>query len=94
VALGARDYNGERPHSALGCEAPAAFAAELQKQRLAPLCPTSSATQPIVSTARMRKTTAQNFCAVATSYDKLAKNFLAGICIAAVTSFWIKGSRL
>jgi len=33
------DYNGERPHSALGYEAPAALAAELQKQWPAPRTP-------------------------------------------------------
>ena len=32
----------------------------------------------------------KDFRAVATRYDKLARNFLAGICIAATLSFWIK----
>lgn len=32
IAAWVEDYNGERPHSALGYETPAAFAAELQKQ--------------------------------------------------------------
>src|SRR5690606_4692640 len=59
IAAWVEDYNGERPHSALGYETPAAFAAELQKQWPAPLRPTGSAAQPIASTARMRKTTAR-----------------------------------
>jgi transposase len=32
----------------------------------------------------------KDFRAIATRYDKLARNFLSGICIAAVLSFWIK----
>ena len=32
----------------------------------------------------------KDFRAIATRYDKLARNFLAGIFIAAVLSFWIK----
>ena len=32
----------------------------------------------------------KDFRAVATRYDKLARNFLAGICLAALLSFWIK----
>lgn len=32
----------------------------------------------------------KDFRAVATQYDKLARNFLAGICLAAALSFWIK----
>lgn len=59
IAAWVKDYNGERPHSALGYETPAAFAAELQKQWPAPLRPTGSAAQPIASTALMRKTTAR-----------------------------------
>lgn len=59
IAAWVEDYNGERPHSALGYETPAAFAAELQKQWPAPLRPAGSATQPIASTALMRKTTAR-----------------------------------
>ncbi|HAD18358.1 MAG TPA: IS3 family transposase [Erythrobacter sp.] len=59
IAAWVEDYNRERPHSALGYETPAAVAAELQKQWPAPLRPTGSATQPIVSTALMRKTTAR-----------------------------------
>jgi len=59
IAAWVEDYNGERPHSALGYETPAAFAAELQKQWPAPLRPTGSAAQPIASTALMRKTTAR-----------------------------------
>jgi hypothetical protein len=47
-------YNQERPHSALGYETPAAFAAELHKQWPVPLRPTGSAPQAIVSPAPMR----------------------------------------
>jgi len=32
----------------------------------------------------------KDFRAIATRYDKLARNFLAGICLAAALSFWIK----
>ena len=45
---------------------------------------------------RLRNAVERAFCrlkdfrAVATRYDKLARNFLAGICIAAVLAFWIK----
>src|SRR3546814_3326000 len=39
----AEDYNQERPHSSLGYESPAAFAAELHKQWPASLRPTGSA---------------------------------------------------
>jgi len=49
------DYNRERPHSSLGYATPAAFAAELDKQWPTSLRPTGSATQPIASTAPMRK---------------------------------------
>ncbi|WP_155645025.1 MULTISPECIES: IS3 family transposase [Erythrobacter] len=58
IAAWVEDYNRERPHSSLGYTTPAAFAAELDKQWPASLRPTGSATQPIASTALMRKTTA------------------------------------
>lgn len=32
----------------------------------------------------------KNFRAVATRYDKLARNFLAGICLVAALCFWAK----
>lgn len=48
------DYNRERPHSSLGYETPAAYAAELERQWPAPRRPTGPATQPIASTAPMR----------------------------------------
>ena len=41
------DYNAERPHSSLGYATPAAYAAELEKQRAASV-------QPVASTALMR----------------------------------------
>ena len=53
------DYNQERPHSSLGYETPAAFAAELQKQWPAPLRPTGSAPQAIASSALMRNKAAR-----------------------------------
>ena len=59
IAAWVEDYNRERPHPALGYATPAAFAAELDKQWPASLRPTGSATQPIASTALMRKTTAR-----------------------------------
>ena len=59
IAAWVEDYNRERPHSSLGYATPAAFAAELDKQWPASLRPTGSATQPIASTAPMRKTTAR-----------------------------------
>ena len=59
IAAWVEDYNRERPHSALGYATPAAFAAELNKQWPASLRPTGSATQPIASTALMRKKTAR-----------------------------------
>ena len=59
IAAWVEDYNRERPHSALGYETPAAFAAELDKQWPASLRPMGSATQPIASTALKRKTTAR-----------------------------------
>jgi hypothetical protein len=43
IAAWAEDYNRERPHSALGYETPAAFAAELYKQWPVPLRPSGSA---------------------------------------------------
>ncbi|WP_390474766.1 IS3 family transposase [Altererythrobacter sp. MTPC7] len=54
IAAWVDDYNRERPHSSLGYETPAAFAAKLDKQWPASLRPTGSATQPIASTALMR----------------------------------------
>ncbi|WP_239807512.1 IS3 family transposase [Croceicoccus hydrothermalis] len=57
IAAWVKDYNRERPHSSLGYATPAAFAAKLDKQWPASLRPTGSATQPIASTALMRKTT-------------------------------------
>jgi putative transposase len=59
IAAWVEDYNHERPHSALGYEAPAAFAAELHKQWPAPLCPTGSAAQAIAYPALMRNKTAR-----------------------------------
>jgi putative transposase len=44
------DYNTERPHSSLGYATPAAFAAELEKQRAA-------LTPPVASPALMRDNT-------------------------------------
>ena len=55
IAAWVEDYNRERPHSSLGYATPAAFAAELDKQWPASLRPAGSATQPIASTALMRK---------------------------------------
>ena len=54
IAAWVEDYNRERPHSSLDYDTPAAFAAKLDKQWPASLRPTSSATQPIASTALMR----------------------------------------
>lgn len=54
IAAWAKDYNEERPHSALGYETPAAFAAELKKQWPVPLRPSGSAPQAIASPAPMR----------------------------------------
>lgn len=54
IAAWVDDYNRERPHSSLGYETPAAFAAGLDKQWPASLRPAGSATQAIASTARMR----------------------------------------
>ena len=55
----AKDYNHERPHSALGYATPAAFAAELNKQWPVPLRPSGSAPQAIASTVPMRKNHSQ-----------------------------------
>ncbi len=54
IAAWAEDYNQSRPHSALGYETPAAFAAELHKQWPAQLRPSGSAAQAIAYTALMR----------------------------------------
>jgi transposase InsO family protein len=59
IAAWVDDYNRERPHSSLGYETPAAFAAKLDKQWPASLCPAGSATQPIASTALMRNNAAR-----------------------------------
>jgi transposase InsO family protein len=59
IAAWVEDYNRERPHSSLGYATPAAFAANLDKQWPASLRPTGSATQPIASTALMRKNEAR-----------------------------------
>jgi putative transposase len=55
IAAWATDYNQERPHSSLGYETPAAFAAELNKQWPVPLRPSGSAPHAIASAAPMRK---------------------------------------
>ncbi len=55
IAAWTNDYNQERPHSSLGYETPAAFAAELNKQWPVPLRPSGSAPQAIASAAPMRK---------------------------------------
>ncbi|ALH83287.1 integrase (plasmid) [Sphingopyxis macrogoltabida] len=54
IAAWVEDYNHERPHSSLGYETPAAFAAELDKQWPATLRPTGSAPQAIAQHALMR----------------------------------------
>jgi transposase InsO family protein len=54
IAAWVEDYNQHRPHSALGYNTPAAFAAALNKQWPAPLRPSGSAPQAIASTALMR----------------------------------------
>lgn len=59
ISAWAEDYNQERPHSSLGYETPAAFAAELQKQWPAPLRPTGSAPQAIASYPLMRNKAAR-----------------------------------
>jgi len=58
IAAWVEDYNRERPHSSLGYETTAAYAAELERQWPAPLRPAGSATQAIASTAPMRNKTA------------------------------------
>ncbi|WP_185999051.1 IS3 family transposase [Novosphingobium aerophilum] len=59
IAAWAKDYNQARPHSALGYETPAAFAAELHKQWPASLRPTGSAAQAIAQPALMRNKAAR-----------------------------------
>lgn len=59
IAAWVEDYNHERPHSALGYETPAAFAAELHKQWPAPLRPTGSAAQAIAYPTLMRNKAAR-----------------------------------
>jgi len=59
IAAWVEDYNRERPHSSLGYETPAAFAAKLDKQWPAPLRPAGSAAQPIASAALMRNNVAR-----------------------------------
>ncbi|WP_370310589.1 IS3 family transposase [Sphingobium abikonense] len=59
IAAWAEDYNQERPHSSLGYETPAAFAAELNKQWPASLRPTGSAAQAIAQPALMRNKAAR-----------------------------------
>jgi transposase InsO family protein len=59
IAAWVEDYNHERPHSVLGYETPAAFAAALHKQWPAPLRPTGSAIQAIAYPALMRNKTAR-----------------------------------
>ena len=54
ISTWAEDYNHERPHSSLGYNTPAAFAAELDKQWPASLRPTGSAAQAIAQPALMR----------------------------------------
>jgi transposase InsO family protein len=54
IAARAKDHNEERPHSALGYETPAAFAAEQNKQWPVLLRPSGSAPQGIASSAPMR----------------------------------------
>jgi len=55
IAAWIEDYNHHRPHSALGYDTSAAFAAALNKQLPAPLRPSGSAPHAIASTAPMRK---------------------------------------
>lgn len=64
IAAWVADYNHDRPHSALGYETPAAFAADLNKQWPAPLRPTGSAPQAIASTAPMRNNNRQTLIPV------------------------------
>ncbi|MEN9924439.1 MAG: hypothetical protein RL268_565 [Pseudomonadota bacterium] len=57
IAAWVEDYYQERPHSSLGYQTPAAFAAELHKQWPAPLRPTGYAAQAIAYPALMRNKT-------------------------------------
>ncbi len=57
IAAWVKDDNHERPHSALGYETPATFAAELHKQWPARLRPTGSAAQAIAYPVLMRNKT-------------------------------------
>ena len=59
IAAWVEDYNRERPHSSLEYETPAAFAAKLDRQWPASLCPAGSAAQAIASTALMRNNAVQ-----------------------------------
>lgn len=54
IATWVEDYNQERPHSSLGYETSATFAAKMDKHCPVSLRPTGSATQGIASTALMR----------------------------------------
>ncbi|WP_420146240.1 integrase core domain-containing protein, partial [Sphingobium sp.] len=59
IAAWVEDYNRHRPHSALGYQTPANFAAKLHKQWPASLRPTDCAAQAIASTAFMRNKVAR-----------------------------------
>jgi len=59
IAAWVDNYSRERPHSSLGYQTPAAFAAKMDKQWPAPLRPTGSAAQPIAPTALMRNKTSR-----------------------------------
>ena len=60
IAAWTHDYNTERPHSSLGYTTPAAFAADLKKQRAASLRIAGGyATQPLASYARMGNNNAE-----------------------------------
>ena len=59
IAAWVEDYNQHRPHSALGYQTPADFAAKLHTQWPASLRPTGSAAQAIASTAPMRNKVAR-----------------------------------
>jgi putative transposase len=54
IATWVENCNHDRPHSSLGYETPAAFAAKMDKQWPAALRPTGFATQTIASTSLMR----------------------------------------
>ena len=56
LARWVHDYNTERPHSSLGYATPAAFAAELEKQR-------AGLNPPVASTALMRDNTGRSLVA-------------------------------